>query len=141
MNRADRYQTFDIYFDSQSLNLVTKSSQEICFSLRELHIRTCDSLTKKASDATHLNYCAYLEIASSKNKLKLHFMSFEAMSSIFESILNAQGFENRLAQYDHETNLPNALVCSRSVVRHRLTGKRYELKRFDMSDEANLHVF
>ena len=88
-----------------------------------------------------MKYCAFVDIAKSRVHLKLHFMSFEAMSSVMNSILEAQGFENRLAQYEHVSNLPNALLCSRSTVKHKLTGCEYELRWFDKRDEANFHVF
>lgn len=71
------------------------------FDLHRLHVRTCDTLTAKAGNSTRMNYCAYLEIAKSRKHLKLHFMSFGAMSSVINLILEAQGFESRLAQFEH----------------------------------------
>ena len=66
--------------------LAANQKQMSSFDLRRLHVRTCDTPTAKAGDASRLNYCAYLEVAKRRH-LKLHFMSFEAMNSTINSIL------------------------------------------------------
>ena len=66
--------------------LAANQKQMSGFDLRSLHVRTCDTSTAKAVDASRLNYCAYLEVAKRRH-LKLHFMSYEAMSSTINSIL------------------------------------------------------
>ena len=57
--------------------------------MRQVHVGTCDSPAAKAGDKSGLNYCAYLYIGSSNRHIKLHFMSFDVMTSVMDSILQA----------------------------------------------------
>ena len=60
------------------------------FDLRQVHVGTIISPTAKAGDKSGLNYyCAYLYIGSSNRHIKLHFMSFDVMTSVMDSILQA----------------------------------------------------
>ena len=83
MNEAERFQRFDLFLEGQNLILASAQKQMNSLDLQTLHVRTSDTPTAKAGDSSRLNYCAYLELAKRRH-LKLHFMSFEVMSSIID---------------------------------------------------------
>ena len=64
------------------------------------------------------------------------------MMTVIDAILKAQGYEHRLDQYRLIKQLPDALICEKSMAASRYCDTvQFELKRFIKSDEENLHVF
>ena len=64
------------------------------------------------------------------------------MLTVIDAILKAQGFEHRVDQYRQIKRQPDALICEKSVAASRYCDAvQFELKRFNKTDEVNLHVF
>ena len=51
------------------------------------------------------------------------------MEQAVEKLIHIQGFSKRMDQYELVKNLPSGLECTRSIVKHKLTGKQFELRK------------
>ena len=91
-------------------------------------MHTADSRETKCVDKTGKLAAAKLTIDNGIH-LKVYFMSFEMMQRALEKVIAMQGYADRLDQYEHLANLRQGVNCTRSLVRHKLTGMKFELKR------------
>ena len=91
-------------------------------------MNTADSCETKCVDKTGKLAAAKLTLDDGVH-VKVYFMSFEEMQRALEKVVAMQGFADRLDQYEHITNLSQGVNCTRSLVQHKLTGKRFVLKR------------
>ena len=102
---------FDLFIDGENLLLQAMHKQPSSFNLHQIHIRSCDSPSEKVGDPAHLNFCAFIEVKKNRRYIKLFFVSFQAMDTFVNTVLEAQGFSSRLQQYDYVSNLPQTLLC------------------------------
>ncbi len=113
-----------------------------------MHVTSVDCESTKCHDASRRHYCAVLQANNSHRKL--YFISYAQLEATIATILEPQGFIDRLSQYDFVSHLDSITSVRRSIVCHKGTGIKYELimlpkpcreqeERFFMAQIDSLH--
>ena len=76
-------------------------------------------------------------------KRRVFFFSFDQMVKAIEVILLLQGFLDRADQYEKVCDLSQGLICTRSIVRHKITGQKFQMRSLDTraTDSDSLGIF
>ena len=129
MDSEDRLVPLSMKATSEKIYFIDRNDQVVFgHKLGEFHAQSADSEETKAVDRTGKFFGARLQQKDGTH-LKFYATGFSMMRQAIEKILQLQGFTDRRDQYEHVRDLPAGIDCERSIVRHRVTGKMFELKR------------
>ena len=106
------------------------------------HVHSLDSADERIIDKSN-EFSGVVLSFSDDTFRKVFFFTHDQMQETIQKLLELQGFDDRMDQYERICELPDGFACTRSMVRHKLTGKQYEMRSLDTInvDEESLGVF